>query len=72
MFVTVEVERISLLPNAPAVYAMYGGRGQGLYVAYVGVADKLRQRVEQHLERRDSLLTTRQGAPSSAARTPLN
>ena len=52
------VERIALLPNVPAVYAMYGGRGQALYVAYVGVADRLRGRVEQHLERHDSSVTT--------------
>jgi hypothetical protein len=37
---------------------MYGGRGQGLYVAYVGVTDKLRRRVEQHLEHRNSSVTT--------------
>ena len=36
---------ISELPAVPAVYAMYGGRGRGLYVAYVGVAGKLRLRV---------------------------
>jgi hypothetical protein len=47
--VTTEIERISLLPKIPAVYALYGGRGQGLYVAYVGVADRLRSRIEQHL-----------------------
>ncbi len=53
-----EVQRIALLPSVPAVYAMYGGRGRGRYVAYVGVADKLRRRVEQHLERRESSVTT--------------
>jgi hypothetical protein len=26
---------IAQLPNAPAVYAIYGGRGRGLHVAYV-------------------------------------
>lgn len=46
------------LPNVPAVYAMYGGRGRSQYVAYVGVADKLRARIEQHLARRDSSMTT--------------
>lgn len=56
--VTIEIERISLMPNVPAVYAMFGGQGQALYVAYVGVADRLRQRVEQHLEKRDSSVTT--------------
>ena len=46
---TTEIERISLLPKTPAVYALYGGRGQGLHVAYVGVAGRLRNRIEQHL-----------------------
>lgn len=49
---------ISQLPNNPAVYAMYGGRGSKVYVAYVGVAEALRQRVNQHLVRRDSSVTT--------------
>lgn len=46
------------LPSVPAVYAMYGGRGRGLYVAYVGVGDNFRRRIEQHLVRRDSSVTT--------------
>jgi hypothetical protein len=46
------------LPRTPAVYAMYGGTGRGLYVAYVGVADNLRNRIAQHLLRRDSSVTT--------------
>ena len=46
------------LPNAPAVYAFYsGGRGPR-YVAYVGIAGKLKQRVVQHLIRRDSSVAT--------------
>jgi excinuclease UvrABC nuclease subunit len=45
---------ISELPQTPAVYAMYGGKGPGRYVAYVGVAQKLRDRMVQHLARRDS------------------
>jgi hypothetical protein len=49
---------IADLPNVPAVYAMYGGRGRGLYVAYVGMGEKLRQRVTQHLVRRDSSVVT--------------
>jgi len=52
-----DVERVSLLPNIPAVYAMYGGRGSNLYVAYIGVAERLRSRVEQHLVRRESSVT---------------
>lgn len=56
--IMIEVQRIALLPNDPAVYAMYGGQGRRRYVAYVGVADNLRRRVEQHLERRESSVTT--------------
>jgi hypothetical protein len=37
---------------------MYGGRGRGLHVAYVGLAQKLRTRIEQHLIRRDNSVTT--------------
>lgn len=49
--------KISDLPQMPAVYALYGGDGQNRHVAYVGIADKLRRRVEQHLIRRDSSVT---------------
>lgn len=46
------------LPNEPAVYAFYsGGKGQK-YVAYVGIAGKLKRRITQHLIRRDSSVTT--------------
>jgi hypothetical protein len=54
----IEVDRVSLLPDAPAVYALYGGQGRALHVAYVGVADKLRLRAEQHLVRHSSSVTT--------------
>lgn len=49
---------ISDLPNVPAVYAMYGGKGRGLHIAYVGIAGKLKQRIMQHLVRRDSSVVT--------------
>jgi hypothetical protein len=49
---------ISELPDVSAVYAMYSGKGQGLHCAYVGVAGKLKQRVLQHLVKRDSSVTT--------------
>jgi hypothetical protein len=49
---------ISDLPQAPGVYAMYGGKGRGRYVAYVGIAQKLRDRIVQHLVRRDSSVAT--------------
>lgn len=54
----ISVETISDLPNSPAVYAMYGGRGRGLYVAYVGIAGSLRSRINQHLVLRDSSIAT--------------
>jgi hypothetical protein len=37
---------------------MYGGKGRGLHIAYVGVSEKLKQRVRQHLIRRNSSVTT--------------
>ena len=49
---------ISDLPSVPAVYAMYGGKGRGCYVAYIGIAKSLRGRIEQHLVRRDSSVAT--------------
>lgn len=54
----IEISSISQLPNAPAVYAMFGGAGRTRYVAYVGVADRLKQRVNQHLVLRDSSIAT--------------
>jgi hypothetical protein len=54
----VEVTSISDLPNVPAIYAMFGGQDRSRYVAYVGLGSKLRSRVEQHLVRRDSSVTT--------------
>jgi hypothetical protein len=51
-------DSVSELPSVPAVYAMYGGRGRSIYVAYVGIADSLRQRIIQHLVRRDSSIVT--------------
>lgn len=53
-----ELAAISDLPGQPAVYALYGGRGRGLHVAYVGSARDLRARITQHLIRRDSSITT--------------
>ena len=52
------IHSISDLPNTPAVYAMYGGQGRSLHVAYVGIGGKLRGRVEQHLVRRGSSVAT--------------
>ncbi|MCK9580677.1 MAG: hypothetical protein M0Q92_09535 [Methanoregula sp.] len=53
-----KIPKISALPNSPAIYALYGGKGQRKFVAYIGIADKLRQRISQHLVRRDSSIVT--------------
>ncbi len=44
--------------NEPAVYALVGGKGNHTYVAYVGIAGKLRNRLAQHCVFRDSGVTT--------------
>ena len=46
------------LPQVPALYTMYGGKGERLYLVYAGISKNLRERVEQHLVRRDSSVTT--------------
>lgn len=51
------ITSIAQLPAAPSVYALCGGRGKP-DVAYVGAAGNLRSRIEQHLVRRDSSVTT--------------
>jgi hypothetical protein len=52
------VSSVTKLPNVPAVYVLYGGKESNMYAAYVGIADKLRNRIEQHLVRRDSSVAT--------------
>jgi hypothetical protein len=54
----INVTSISELPNLPAVYVLYGGKVGNRYVAYVGLADKLKRRIEQHLVARDSSVAT--------------
>jgi hypothetical protein len=49
---------IADLPNRPALYALYGGTGRHAYVANVGITDKLKRRVAQHLLTRDSSAAT--------------
>jgi hypothetical protein len=53
-----EITSISQMPNVPAVYVMYGGQRRRKYVAYVGLASKLRSRIEQHLVLKGSTVTT--------------
>lgn len=45
------------LPSVPAVYVMYGGRDRK-YIAYVGIGDDLKRRVQQHLVKKDSSVVT--------------
>jgi hypothetical protein len=52
------INSVKEVPNAPAVYAMYGGQGRSAYVAYIGLAGKVRQRLSQHLIWRDSSIVT--------------
>lgn len=54
----INVTSISELPNLPAVYVLFGGKSSKRYVAYVGIADKLKRRIEQHLVTRDSSVAT--------------
>jgi hypothetical protein len=47
---------VAQLPTLPAVYALYAG-SSSLHVAYVGIAENLRARVNQHLVMRNSSAT---------------
>ncbi len=58
------IHSISDLPNRPAVYALIAGRGASAHVAYVGIAQKLKARIRQHLVRRNSSVTTGTSAVS--------
>jgi len=53
-----KIYSISDLPNNPAVYVFYGGRGRSLYVAYVGVTRVLKSRIIEHLVKRDRSVAT--------------
>jgi hypothetical protein len=46
------------LPRRPAVYALYGGEPSKGWVAYMGDAGNLRQRLGQHFINRDSSVVT--------------
>ena len=54
---TIEAKALNEVPRDPGLYAMYGGLPEG-WVAYVGQAGNLARRLAQHLERRDSSVTT--------------
>lgn len=55
------------LPDVPAVYALYAGRGHDVYVAFIGMTHDLKMRIEQHLVRRDTNLA---GATSAVSINP--
>jgi uncharacterized protein (DUF2236 family) len=55
---------INELPTSAAVYALYGGSGARRYVAYVGIAANLRQRIRKHLIKRNSTVTAATSAVS--------
>ncbi len=52
------IDAINDLPSVPAVYALMGGQGSRAYVAYVGIAGKLKGRIVQHLVSRNSSVAT--------------
>ena len=58
MVTIISSSTIASVPNKPAVYALMGGSGKSQYVAYVGIAGNLRQRIVQHLVLRDSSVAT--------------
>ena len=53
-----KIPDITDLPNTPAIYVLYGGKGQRKFIAYVGITDKLHRRIHQHLIKRDSSIAT--------------
>ena len=55
---TIIAQALNAVPKIPGLYAMYGGVPPRTWVAYVGQAGNLAQRLRQHLERRDSSVTT--------------
>jgi hypothetical protein len=50
--------RISELPNTPAIYILYGGKKSNKFIAYVGLAKELRERINHHIILRNSSITT--------------
>jgi hypothetical protein len=48
----------SAVPKESGIYAMYGGLPPRTWVAYVGQAGNVAQRLAQHLDRRSSSVAT--------------
>ena len=53
---TVQIQTISSLPNLPSIYAIYAKSSK--VPVYVGQTTKLKNRIIQHLIRRDSSIVT--------------
>lgn len=49
---------ISQLPKKPGLYCLQGYSAKGLYNAYVGISSNVQSRISQHLEYRNSSVTT--------------
>lgn len=49
---------ISQLPKKPGLYCLLGYSAKGLYNAYVGISSNVQSRISQHLEYRNSSVTT--------------
>jgi hypothetical protein len=55
---------IRRIPKEPGIYCLLGHSERGAYPAYVGKASRLQIRVSQHLEYKNSSVTTRASAAS--------
>ena len=55
---------IRKIPKEPGIYCLFGHSERGAYPAYVGKASRLQIRVSQHLEYRNSSVTTGASAAS--------
>lgn len=51
-------------PKSPGIYALYAGRDKAMYVAYIGMAGNIRQRLVKHLVERNSSVVTGASAVS--------
>ncbi|GGE57437.1 hypothetical protein GCM10011517_26540 [Actibacterium pelagium] len=59
-----DFSEIRMLPNKSGVYCLLGSSVRSPYPAYVGIGTNLRNRVSQHLEYRNSSVTTGASAVS--------
>ena len=58
---TVQIQTISSLPNLPSIYAIYAKSSK--VPVYVGQTTKLKNRIIQHLIRRDSSIVEQMAIP---------